>query len=249
MLRSSSRSGTRTRLRSGRLQCLVGKNESGKTAILQALYRLNPIVPDDANFNTTHDYPRSKVEDYQQDVETGRRKRAVAIRATFELEPPELGAINGEYGSDVLARPEVVLSRGYTEKGEQAMLFVGVPVIESAVVKNLVESFDLPSTIKEGAAQAATLESLSAYLTEVGSHQDQALAKAHAEANELQDEADKAAALEKSKTLAESERAKALRARLTELLQFKDGLGLRIWRTILEPFFPKFLYFDEYTIR
>jgi len=25
--------------------CLVGKNESGKTAVLQALYRLNPVHP------------------------------------------------------------------------------------------------------------------------------------------------------------------------------------------------------------
>ncbi len=30
---------------------LVGKNEPGKTAILQALYRLSPIVPDQGNFD------------------------------------------------------------------------------------------------------------------------------------------------------------------------------------------------------
>ena len=30
-----------------RVACLVGKNEAGKTAILQALYRLNPIVESD----------------------------------------------------------------------------------------------------------------------------------------------------------------------------------------------------------
>ena len=28
----------------GDITCLVGKNESGKTAILQALYRLNPFI-------------------------------------------------------------------------------------------------------------------------------------------------------------------------------------------------------------
>ena len=33
------------------ITCLVGKNESGKTAILEALYRLNPIVPQQGNFN------------------------------------------------------------------------------------------------------------------------------------------------------------------------------------------------------
>ena len=33
--------------------CLVGKNESGKTAILQSLYRINPIDEADKNFNVT----------------------------------------------------------------------------------------------------------------------------------------------------------------------------------------------------
>ena len=30
--------------------CLVGKNEAGKTALLTALYRTNPIIPSDAVF-------------------------------------------------------------------------------------------------------------------------------------------------------------------------------------------------------
>ncbi len=30
--------------------CLVGKNESGKTAFLQALYRLNPVYADEFDF-------------------------------------------------------------------------------------------------------------------------------------------------------------------------------------------------------
>ena len=42
--------------------CLVGKNEFGKTALLKALYRLNPIVAADGNFNVTLDYPRMEVE-------------------------------------------------------------------------------------------------------------------------------------------------------------------------------------------
>ena len=37
----------------GDVTCLVGKNESGKTALLEALYRLNPIVDADAKFDVT----------------------------------------------------------------------------------------------------------------------------------------------------------------------------------------------------
>ena len=43
-----------------RVACLVGKNEAGKTAILQALYRLNPIIPSEGEFNLTYDYPKSE---------------------------------------------------------------------------------------------------------------------------------------------------------------------------------------------
>jgi predicted ATP-dependent endonuclease of OLD family len=38
--------------------CLVGKNEAGKTALLKALYRLNPIVETEGRFDVTDDYPR-----------------------------------------------------------------------------------------------------------------------------------------------------------------------------------------------
>ena len=38
--------------------CLVGKNESGKTALLQALYQANPFGTADRGFDELRDYPR-----------------------------------------------------------------------------------------------------------------------------------------------------------------------------------------------
>jgi predicted ATP-dependent endonuclease of OLD family len=46
-----------------KVTCLVGKNEAGKTALLTALYRTNPIRPEAANFDETYDYPKREVED------------------------------------------------------------------------------------------------------------------------------------------------------------------------------------------
>ena len=47
--------------------CLVGKNESGKTAILQALCSLNPAQQGLVRVDVTHDYPRwRKVRDERQ---------------------------------------------------------------------------------------------------------------------------------------------------------------------------------------
>src|SRR6266540_5266110 len=38
--------------------CLVGRNESGKTAFLEALARLNPLADDPLAFDELRDYPR-----------------------------------------------------------------------------------------------------------------------------------------------------------------------------------------------
>ena len=46
----------------------IGKNEAGKPALLKALYRLNPLLPEDGTFDSTDDYPRSAVSDYETDV-------------------------------------------------------------------------------------------------------------------------------------------------------------------------------------
>jgi len=229
-----------------RVACLVGKNEAGKSAILQALYRLNPIVNDDGNFDVTDDYPRSEVEDYQQDVESGRREPAVVVTATFELESSELDAIRNEYGDGILKTSEVVVSKGYAKDDSgKCALFINVPVEEPTLVKNLVGNFEIPEGLAAEAIKVGTIAKLSQHLKEIGQKQSEAVAKAQADAEALTDEAEKAAALEKSKTLAESEQAKALRTRLAELLKHKN-LGLHIWQSILVSHFPKFLYFDEY---
>jgi predicted ATPase len=229
-----------------RVACLVGKNEAGKTAILEALYRLNPIIESDGEFNVTYDYPKSEVENYQQDIDSKRREHTQVVTAVFDLEAPELEAVTNEYGPKALSKPEVSLAKGYGKNGHnKCVLFVTVPVDEAAIVKNLVGSFSLPDGIKSSALQSTTLAKLSKFLVDAGKFAEQTVVAAQATANKITDEAEKAAALEKSKTLAESEQAKALRTRLTELMK-PEGLGIHIWQTLLKPFYPKFLYFDEY---
>jgi ABC-type iron transport system FetAB ATPase subunit len=61
----------------GDVTCLVGKNEAGKTAVLEALNRLNPLVGTKA-FDVTEDYPRAKVEEYQQQIEQKKRNGHLA---------------------------------------------------------------------------------------------------------------------------------------------------------------------------
>ena len=63
----------------GDITCLVGKNEAGKTALLKALYRLNPVIEADGAFDPTDDYPRGTLVDYERDIEAGNREPAQVV--------------------------------------------------------------------------------------------------------------------------------------------------------------------------
>ncbi len=73
--------------------CLVGKNESGKTAMLQALYRLNPVYSE--TFRVQDDYPRWR-------LVSDRRKKLIddmePVRATFDLQETDVAAVESELG-------------------------------------------------------------------------------------------------------------------------------------------------------
>ena len=45
--------------------CLVGKNEAGKTALLEALYKLNPVEADRADFDE-NEFPRRHLGTYRE---------------------------------------------------------------------------------------------------------------------------------------------------------------------------------------
>ncbi|MHA1409307.1 MAG: AAA family ATPase [Candidatus Odinarchaeia archaeon] len=46
--------------------CFVGKNEAGKSTLLQALYKLNPSVESDRQFDPVIEYPRRLWSSYKE---------------------------------------------------------------------------------------------------------------------------------------------------------------------------------------
>jgi predicted ATP-dependent endonuclease of OLD family len=224
----------------GDVTCLVGKNESGKTALLEAIYRLNPLIEQHGRFDVTEEYPRSDVEDYQQDLEAGRRKQhAIVITATFNFEPKEIKAIEGKYGEGVLKSPAVTLRKGYENK-----LHINLDLDESVAVKALVESSDFPGDIRDGALQSTNIKALHSFLETSAQQQQQKYSQAQAQANALGDSQEKAKALDEAKKLIESESAKQLRSELAPIVD--KGFILHIWESYCKNALPKFLYFDEY---
>ena len=138
----------------GDVTCLVGKNEAGKTALLKALYRLNPIVEKHGSFDATDDFPRRFVADYEDDVEAERRDPAAVVRATYALESSDIAAVETEFGGKCLIdeQPTVTLSKGYSNKLD----VTGPNVDEQAAISYLIETAGLPQPLND---QVSKLES------------------------------------------------------------------------------------------
>jgi energy-coupling factor transporter ATP-binding protein EcfA2 len=88
--------------------CLVGRNESGKTAFLEALARLNPVADDPLAFDELRDYPRHL---------RGRERDGIAdfvpVSATFELDDGDVEELWAEFGQGVISSRKVRLERTY----------------------------------------------------------------------------------------------------------------------------------------
>ena len=223
----------------GDITCLVGRNESGKTATLEALYRLNPIVPADEKFDVTEDYPRSDVEDYQHAIETQERQPAKVVEAVFILDDEDVAPVEEKLTAGIFQDRTLVVSKGYENK-----LDVVLSVDETAVVALLARRAHLPEEVSAELEAFTTLSELLARLNDWGQQQSKQFDEAIAKANALTEPQAKATAIEEAKLLAEPQGSKWLRALLPEIV--KSGLASYVWEKFLKDRLPKFLYFDEY---
>jgi hypothetical protein len=95
--------------------CLVGKNESGKTAFLEALHQANPFGGHGRGFDELRDYPRRlRGRDRAQIAGT------VPISATFELGDADLEAVAQRLGAEALRAKELTVERTYA--GDRRLL-------------------------------------------------------------------------------------------------------------------------------
>lgn len=138
------------------ITCLVGKNEAGKSALLKALYRLNPIRAEDVNFSVTNDYPRLEVMDYEAEVQSKKREPAKAIEATYILDD-EVPEIEKVFGPKFLVNNEVTITK-YYENTRKYTLFVR----EVEAIKYM--SRNLTGDIKTAAEKTTTAKDLATIL-------------------------------------------------------------------------------------
>jgi len=109
--------------------CLVGKNESGKTALLEALYKLNPVEHEEEGFREEH-YPRRHLSTYRE-----RKEQAPAnvVTTTWELDENEVIMVNDRIAPAKLKSPTIEITKGYDNKTKWYFSIDDAPLIEKAL--------------------------------------------------------------------------------------------------------------------
>ncbi|PZC43491.1 MAG: ATPase/GTPase, AAA15 family [Chloroflexi bacterium] len=88
---------------------LVGKNESGKTAFLQAIRKINSISGEEDTFDI-RDYPRKGYIKYKKIHD---QNPCEVAQAEFELNDEEISEIEANFGNGILASNKVIVTKNY----------------------------------------------------------------------------------------------------------------------------------------
>ncbi len=138
--------------------CLVGKNEAGKTALLEALYRINPVEQGADVFNE-EEFPRRFLSTYR---ERQKQDPATAVTTSWELSDSDVEAVNEELGYKVLKSHIVTVSKGYY-KGSRW----NVKINEASIVRHHLENAELDAVEKSPLANVPTTWELSEKLRSI----------------------------------------------------------------------------------
>ena len=150
------------------ITCLVGKNESGKTALLEALYKLNPVEESKAVFSDT-DYPRKET---LTDAGQSYLKNGDAVITHWRLESDDLTLLQDRLPElQVAPDAEVRVARGY---GQSSRWHISID--EERAVKTLIESASFNASENSAVGNPATIKELfdrlEALKTPTGKHGD-----------------------------------------------------------------------------
>lgn len=146
--------------------CLVGKNEAGKSGLLEALYLFNPAYED--SFNVDDQYPRWLV---VRDRRRSNLSEVTPISVVFELDAVELAEVNDYFGSDALLNGEVKLRRKYSGGTIWTLNWS-----EGNAIQGVKSRF--PESVKNALDAASSLDDLSHMLKALQSDEESGLTAA-----------------------------------------------------------------------
>ena len=186
------------------ITCLVGKNEAGKTAILQAIAALNPHDATPMELQKERDYPRRLLTQYDELHPNG---EAVVTKAIWKLSAEEKAKVEAEFGEDTVTGDKLTTERSYGQSGSYWIM----PVSETKAIQNLIAAAKLSAPENSQLHSPRTTRDLRSAISSLGTK-----------------------ASEKHQQL------------LNRIDEYPGQSVLGGIRAILEPTFPKFLYFSNY---
>lgn len=138
-----------------KVTCLVGKNESGKSAILEALYKLNPVVADEGDYDVI-EYPRRRWSLYREKRETD---PDIVLETVWELDDSDQEILTEKFGNKALSTKEVTITKGYDNT-----LNWEISYNEGNILKYVLENSGLYKEEVDALKEISTIEELIAYL-------------------------------------------------------------------------------------
>lgn len=134
---------------------IVGKNESGKTALLEAMAKFNYFDPKDKTFtfNSTNDYPRGELKRYQQEYPN---EDFDVITCTFELSDDLLNQISEDVGKEVFTSKSIIVAKTYNN----IKRFYNVSTNTKKFIEQFLQNYTLEDSIKQELIKSNSLEEL-----------------------------------------------------------------------------------------
>jgi predicted ATP-dependent endonuclease of OLD family len=134
--------------------CLVGKNESGKTALLKALHKLKPDEASKEAFVASKDYPRRK---WRPDAPIP--SDPPAITTTWEMDAADIDVLEKKFTVGIVRQPKFELSKGYDN-----IRRFDVKIDEGVLLKKLITEARLNAEDRKSIAGCKTLDAVKSIL-------------------------------------------------------------------------------------
>ena len=131
--------------------CLVGKNESGKTAFLQALQKLSPIEGIIGDFDTL-EYPRKSYAKYRQIHD---ENPADVVSAEFELSEDEIAEIESNLGKKTIQSNIIKATKNYKNSVNWEL-----QIDEQIVIDNVITNSELTQDFKQQITEIKAINEL-----------------------------------------------------------------------------------------
>jgi len=143
-----------------KITTLVGMNESGKTAFLEALAKVNYFTKDSKfKFDLVPDYPRKELKSIQKED----KKKIEAIKCTFKISENLLQKIKEDIGEKTFDKKEFSLSIYY----DGSNVYSGIAASEPEYIKHTLDQYLFEKDVKDKLKKITELAQIASIIKEI----------------------------------------------------------------------------------